>query len=273
MYFRDAHSESSLSTPSRYGIMTGRYCFRGPLKKGVLNGYGAPLIETTRPTIPSMLVSEGYQTAIFGKWHLGLGWQTSVSGKAPTNETVAFDKSLTYSPNDAGFEESYVLPASLDMPPYVFVSNHSVEDQNIVDVAGADPPPYRGHLWRAGKASESFSFESCLQNLTDKGLDYIRAHSDVDKPFFVYMPLTAPHTPWLPTSQFKGGSNAGDYGDFVLNVDEVVGKVTALLDSLHISDNTIVIFASDNGADWNPSDKKTYPHLSNFIWRGRKSDI
>lgn len=270
--FHQAHSESALSTPSRYGIITGQYCFRGPLKKGVLGGFSKPIIDKSQQTLPKMLKSAGYQTAIIGKWHLGLGWQTTDGASAGNNNTD-FSKELTFSPNDIGFDLSYILPASLDMSPYVYVEDHAVQDFNMVDEPGQDPAPYRGHLWRAGKASASFDFETVLTNFTSRGIDYIKTHADDEKPFFLYMPLTAPHTPWLPTSEFKGHSAVGDYGDFVLNVDDVVGKVVAALEEKGIKNNTIIIFSSDNGSHWTAEDKKTYNHRSNYIWRGMKSDI
>lgn len=272
MRFTEAHSCSAVSSPSRYGILTGRYNIRGPLKHGVLSGYSAPVIESTRPTMASVLKNVGYKTGICGKWHLGLGWQTE-SGQAPDDNNTDFTKPLTYTPNDVGFDVSCILPASLDMTPYVCVSDRYVEDQDIVDEAGCYPADYRGHMWRPGKRSSGFDIQNTLEFFTLKAKDFVRENAGGDRPFFLYMPLTAPHTPWSPTEQFRGKSQAGDYGDFVLNVDDVVGQMMTLLDSLHILDNTVLVFSSDNGADWSSSDKKTYAHRANYIWRGRKSDL
>jgi arylsulfatase A len=270
MLFTEAHSGSAVSTPTRYGLLTGRYCFRGHLKRGVLGGFSPPLIERERLTIASLLKTEGYHTAIIGKWHLGLGWQTTDGAAADENNTE-FGKPLTYTPNDAGFDKSYILPASLDMVPYVYIEDRNVVDTVMTVIEGADSP--RGHFWRGGKASESFSIGDCLDHFTEKAEEYIMERSSGDQPFFLYMPLTAPHTPWLPANRFKGTSGAGDYGDFVVHVDDVVGKITSLIDNLGIRENTLIVFTSDNGADWNPTDKATYPHRANYIWRGRKSDV
>jgi arylsulfatase A-like enzyme len=270
MRFTDAHSGSAVSTPTRYGLLTGRYCFRSSLKSGVLGGYSSPLIETTRPTVASVLKSRGYHTGCIGKWHLGLGWHTAGGGAANENNTV-FEEPLTYSPNDVGFDESYIIPASLDMAPYVYIRNKNVVDQEMITISGSDTP--RGNLWRAGKASQSFSISGCLDHLVENAMQFLREQDSKNQPFFLYMPLTAPHTPWLPAERFRGKSNAGNYGDFVAHVDDVVGQVVQQLDDMGIKEQTLIVFASDNGADWNANDQAAYPHLANFTWRGRKSDV
>lgn len=270
MHFTDAHSNSAVSTPTRYGILTGRYCFRSRLKEGVLYGYDKPLIECERPTVASVLKANNYHTACIGKWHLGLGWQTIDPSRPVENGNVDFSKKVDYSPYDAGFEHSYIIPASLDMAPYVYLENGLVVDPRITNIEGANTP--RGNFWRSGEASQSFSIDNCLDHLTSKVKQYIIDHQSAKQPFFLYFPLTAPHTPWLPATRFRGASGAGTYGDFVSHVDFVVGQIVTTLDSLGISDNTLIVFTSDNGADWKPSDKAQYPHLANYIYRGEKSD-
>lgn len=270
MKFTEAHSGSAVSTPTRYGLLTGRYCFRSHLKRGVLGGFSTPLIENERSTVASILKDSGYHTAIIGKWHLGLGWQTT-DGTAAGEENTEFGKPLTYTPNDAGFDKSYILPASLDMVPYVYIEDRHVVDTVMMVMEGSSSP--RGYFWRGGKASRSFSINDCLDHFTGKAKEYITERSSGDQPFFLYMPLTAPHTPWLPDKRFKGSSGAGDYGDFVVHVDDVVGQIMSLIDSLRIAENTLVVFTSDNGADWNPADMEVYSHRANYHWRGRKSDV
>jgi arylsulfatase A-like enzyme len=270
MHFTDAHSNSAVSTPTRYGIITGRYCFRSSLKKGVLNGYSPPLIETDRPTVASVLRDNGYNTACIGKWHLGLGWNIPDSARNATGDNVDFTRPLSFTPNDVGFDDSYILPASLDMPPYVYIENRNVTDMQMTEIPKQSSP--RGVFWREGKASQSFSNSDCLDHFTNKAKQYIAGHASGDKPFFLYLPLTAPHTPWLPAGQFRGASGAGTYGDFVTHVDDVVGRIIATLDSLGIGNETLIVFTSDNGADWKEEDKNTYPHEANYIFRGRKSD-
>ncbi len=270
MYFTDAHSNSAVSSPTRYGILTGRYCFRSSLKKGVLNGYSAPLIETDRPTVASVLKNNGYQTACIGKWHLGLGWQIPDSARKAAENNVLFDRELSFTPNDVGFDYSYIIPASLDMPPYVYIENRTVTDPQMKDIEKSGNE--RGLFWRGGKIAQSFSIEGCLDRLAEKAGQYLTKQSAEKQPFFLYLPLTAPHTPWLPAERFRGTSGAGTYGDFVAHVDFVVGQIVATLDRLGMSDNTMIVFTSDNGADWRPEDKEKYPHEANYIYRGRKSD-
>ena len=270
MSFTDAHSGSAVSTPTRYGILTGRYCFRSRLKQGVLNGYDKPLIESDRPTIASMLKEKNYHTACVGKWHLGLGWQAVNDSLPIESGNVDFRQKVDYSPNEIGFDYSYIIPASFDMAPYVYLENGSVVDPQIIHIEGANTP--RGNFWREGEASQSFSIDGCLDHLFEKAKQFIVGCQTEKQPFFLYFPLTAPHTPWLPAERFNGISGAGKYGDFVAHVDFVVGQILNTLDSLGLNDNTMIVFTSDNGADWKPSDKAQYPHLANYIFRGQKSD-
>jgi arylsulfatase A-like enzyme len=279
MHFTEAHSNSSVSTPTRYGILTGRYAFRSSLKKGVLGGYSRPLIEKDRNTVASVLKQSGYQTAIFGKWHLGLGWvrksgEKSLNTKNPdlTNaNTTDFLAPLSDTPNDHGFDYSYIIPASLDMDPYVFIENRKVVNPNLKIVEGADGA--RGDFWRKGLCSEDFIIPNTLDKIADKAANYI-ANYKSDKPYFVYLPLTAPHTPWLPAEKFKGKSGAGMYGDFVCHVDDVVGRILDAVEKTGNSENTLIIFTSDNGSDWKPEDLKAFPkHQANYIFKGEKSDI
>jgi len=270
MYFTDAHSGSAVSTPTRYGILTGRYCFRSSLKEGVLYGYDKPLIERERLTVASFLKANNYHTGCVGKWHLGLGWQAIDASQPVASGNVDFRKKVDYSPNDIGFDYSYIIPASLDMAPYVYLENGTVVDPQIINIEGSNSP--RGVFWRGGEASQSFSIDGCLDHLLGKAKQFIIERRKGKQPFFLYFPLTAPHTPWLPDERFTGISGAGKYGDFVAHVDFVVGQIVTTLDSLGISDNTMIVFTSDNGADWKPSDKVQFPHLANYIFRGQKSD-
>lgn len=271
MYFTDAHSNSAVSTPTRYGILTGRYCFRSSLKQGVLFGYDKPLIERERPTVASLLQTKNYHTACVGKWHLGLGWQAIDASRPIDSGNVDYSKKVDYSPNDIGFDYSYIIPASLDMTPYVYLEDGSVVDSRIVNLDGANTP--RGNFWRGGEASQSFTIDDCLDHLLGKVKQYFINRRKEKQPFFLYFPLTAPHTPWLPAERFRGISGAGTYGDFVAHVDFVVGQIVSTIDSLGLSNNTLIIFTSDNGADWKPDDKARYPHLANYIFRGEKSDV
>lgn len=285
MIFTDAHSNSSLSTPTRYGIMTGRYCFRSSLKKGVLNGYSPLLLEPETTTVAELFKEAGYRTAVIGKWHLGLGWQKKdpdkklVSGKglAKDDSNVDFSTPVTEGPHTRGFDSSRILPASLDMPPYIFVTDGKVEDKSIVCENGHGSldgeGPDRRVFWRPGSASASFRFRGVLDSIAVSAARYVKDNAGKG-PFFLYVPMTAPHTPWLPGDEYADRSGAGRYGDFVCHLDAAVGRILEAVEHAGIEDSTIVVFASDNGAYWDDTDRRLYPeHSPNGIYRGMKADI
>jgi arylsulfatase A-like enzyme len=262
MRFTDMHSPSSVCTPTRYGILTGRYAWRSSLKKGVLWGYSPNLIEPGRMTVASMLKAQGYATCGIGKWHLGFG----------VREKVDYDQPLRPGPNDHGFDYFFGIPASLDMDPYVYVENDHVVEKPTAHTEGRNSP--RGVFWRPGAMAPSFKIEEVLPTLANKAISYIKDRAKKpSQPFFLYLALTAPHTPWVPLPAFRGKSKAGDYGDFVAQVDDVAGQVLRALTDAGLEKNTLVIFTSDNGAHWTPEDKAKYPHLANAHWRGMKADI
>jgi arylsulfatase A-like enzyme len=242
--------------------MTGRYCWRTRLKKGVLWGYDTHLIEPGRMTVASMLKSRGYGTAGFGKWHLGLG----------SGEKVDYSKPLKPSPVDYGFDTYFGIPASLDMEPYVYIENDRVSEQPTSTTPGQDQP--RGVFWRPGPIAPSLKVQEVLPTITARAVDYIRERAKTpDQPFFAYIPLTSPHTPWLPAEKFRGTSRAGDYGDFVAHTDATLGSIMQAIDETGLAANTVLIFTSDNGADWTPDDKAQSKHRANANWRGLKRDI
>ena len=286
IHFTDAHSGSGVCTPTRYGIMTGRYAWRSRLKSGVLWGYDEPLIEEDRMTVAKYLQSNGYHTASIGKWHLGLGWRKKDPNlpiekydwvklfEVGSGSNVDYSKPVKGGPKEVGFDYSYIIPASLDMTPYVYLENNMVVEMPTAITGGKNQQTDgRGVFWRRGEVSPSFDFYEVLPTLAEKAEEYLRTKDDQSDPFFLYFPLTAPHTPWLPNDQVKGKSQAGTYGDFVVQVDQVVGAILNTLDSLNLADNTLIIVTSDNGADWNEQDKEQYSHRANYIFRGRKADI
>lgn len=263
MRFTDAHSPSSVCTPTRYGLLTGRYAWRSRLKKSVLDGYSPLLIEAGRMTIASMLKQQGYATAGFGKWHLGLGDASRTD----------YSKPLAPGPNSVGFDYFFGIPASLDMPPYLFFENDGVPAPAAETIAASDMRRRGGGgYWRAGPISPGFTHEGVLPALTGKAISFI-ARQSPEKPFFLYLPLNAPHTPWMPTKEFRGSSGAGWYGDFVAQVDDATGRVLRALNDQKLADNTLVIFTSDNGAHWLPSDIEKWGHRANDGLRGQKADI
>ena len=274
--FTDAHSCSSVSTPPRYGIITGRYNWRSSLKSGVLYGYSRPIIPTTRSTMASMLKQNGYTTACIGKWHLGWNWGTKTGHEKPNanalaEEDVDYSKPITNGPADLGFDYFYGFCGSLDMAPYVYVENSQPTTTQIQTIAKSGGSA----MWRAGAIGSDFSHQECLPNLTRRAVDYVNQHAQNKQPFFLYLPLPAPHTPILPDERFKGKTGLGDYGDFVLMVDDVVGQIRKALKDNNISENTILIFTTDNGCS--PAggiDKMAQKgHRANYIWRGMKADL
>jgi arylsulfatase A len=261
--FTDMHSPSSVCTPTRYGILTGRYCWRTRLKQGVLQGYSPSLIEPGRLTVPAMLKQRGYYTAGVGKWHLGLG----------DREKTDYTQPLRPGPLDRGFDYYFGIPSSLDFDPYLYFENDRVVEQPTSTTKGSTQPP-RGVFWRPGAIAPHFQFPEVLPTLTEKAVSIIRERGRNPKqPFFLYFALSAPHTPWVPVQPFLGRSKAGLYGDFVAQVDDTLGRVLLALEEARLSENTFVIFTSDNGAHWTPEDKATWPHLANANWRGMKADI
>lgn len=258
MTFTDAHSPSSVCTPTRYGVLTGRYCWRSDLTQGVLNGYGAPLIETSRETVASFLAKQGYATGIVGKWHLGLGFQK-------TDGEWDWEKHVDYSPVDVGFDYSLVIPASLDFPPYVYVENHTITGLPDRIHPGSKFPAFL----RKGEVGSDFSFIDCLDTLTKRAAEYVAEQAKTEQPFFLYFPLTAPHKPALPHPRFQGKTGLGPYGDFVMQVDWTVGELLRVVDEAGIFENTLVIYTSDNGSYmYRQTDASEPDHVSDSTVQG-----
>ena len=275
MIFEDGHSSSSVCTPTRYSILTGRYHWRTHLQKGVLGGYSKPLISQGRMTIASMLKKHGYQTAAIGKWHLGWDWPLKDGGTADDqgNFSTAFkdgwnvdyEAPIKNGPNDLGFDYFFGISASLDMPPYVFVRNRIPTQIATVEKA----------FHRKGPAGKDFEAVDVLPTITKETVEFIDKNANQDAPFFVYFPLNAPHTPILPTKQWQGKSGVNNYGDFTMQVDWTVGQVLEALDRNQIVDNTLIFFTTDNGCS--PAAKiaelEKAGHDHNYIYRGHKADI
>ncbi|MEF8846038.1 MAG: arylsulfatase [Bacteroidales bacterium] len=264
MSFTDANSASAVSTPTRYGILTGRYSWRTRLKSGVLWGTDKPLIDSETMTVASLLNDQGYNTACIGKWHLGLDWVQDDSGR------VDFSKPIENGPLALGFQYFYGISSSLDIPPYVYIENDRVTSTSIDTIRENEGKGF----WRKGPIAENFKHKKVLPELTDKAVDYINRQSQ-DKPFFLYFPLPAPHTPILPTEPFQGKTNTNAYGDFVLMVDHVVGQVMDALESKGLKGNTLIVFTSDNGcsprADF--EELAEVGHDPSYRFRGHKADI
>jgi arylsulfatase A len=264
--FTDAHTTSSVCTPTRYGIMTGRYNWRSRLKSGVLYGYDTTLLDPNRLTVASFLQKQGYQTGVVGKWHLGWSWANIEAG----TKQVDFSKPVRNSPNFFGFDYSFCIAASLDMPPYVYVENGqstSVPIDTVADKKGVG-------MYRAGLIAPDFKHDEVLEKFTDKAIGFINQNAKSTKPFFLYLPLAAPHTPVLPTGSYVRKS-ISPYADFTIMVDDMVKKVVNTLKANGIYDNTLIIFTSDNGfapaADLKAQLDKG--HKPSMQYRGHKADI
>jgi len=265
--FTDAHSGSAVCTPTRYGIMTGRYCWRSRLKKGVLFGYSEPLIEQGRTTVASLLHHYGYTTACIGKWHLGLGWHKRAEGQ----EDVDFSVPLTSGPHTLGFDHSYIIPASLDMAPYCYIEDGRVVELPTAQCQDSPRPAY----YRGGACAPGFQHETTLLELTMRAEGFINRHvrERPDDPFFLYFPTSSPHTPHVARAPFRGQSQAGPYGDFVVEHDWSIGRILNTLDRHGLSDNTLVYVTSDNGCHSGPPRLwEDYQHRANYHFRGQKSD-
>ena len=263
--FSDVHSGSAVCTPTRYGVLTGRYSWRTRLQQGVLWSYDTLLIDPARTTVATLLKKQGYHTACIGKWHLGLGWQANGT---PIPDLV---QPISSGPNDVGFDESFIIPASLDIPPYFYLRNDRVTSTQVDTI---DATTGLG-FWRRGPIASGFSHEAVLPDLTKEAVQYIQERGAAKDPFFLYLPLPAPHTPVLPVEAFQGKSAVGPYGDFVMMVDDVVRQIVEAVAAAGLTDNTLIIFTSDNGCA--PAggfkDLQAMGHDPSAGFRGHKADI
>jgi arylsulfatase A-like enzyme len=275
--FSDAHTSAAICTPTRYGIMTGRYNWRSRLKKGGFNGASRPLIESERITLAKLFKGQGYHTAIVGKWHLGWDWamkdgQTQVEDEGAV-ASIDFSQPVRSGPREQGFEYSFCLPGSLSSPPYVYLENGRPTSILTATSVSHDEKAF----WRKGPKGADFHHADVLSVVTDRSVEYIRRRADGPQPFFLYVALTAPHAPIIPTQPFIGTSNANAYGDFVLQVDHAVGRITGALAENARLKNTLVFFTSDNGqsprADFHDDELTKAGHNGSYIYRGKKFDI
>lgn len=276
MAFTDAHSGSAVCTPTRYGILTGRYAWRTRLPRGVLGGYSSPLIEPGRMTVASLLKGQGYRTACFGKWHLGLDWPTRDGLPAGFGDAIEplgdvgrvdYAGTIGRGPTALGFDHFYGISASLDMPPFVFI-----EDDHCDGV-----PTTEKTFLRKGAATEDFEAVNVLPIVVEEAVAFIDARAgEADKaPFFLYLPLNAPHTPIVPADAFEGQSGINPYADYVMQVDAAVGRVLRAIEDRGLTGSTLVIFTSDNGCS-PAADFRTlaeHGHHPSGPYRGAKADI
>ncbi len=260
MRFTDAHAAGPLCHPSRYGLLTGRFPFRGNVEAWRTQ----PTIEQDRMTFASLLHSQGYHTAMVGKWHLGF-------------QENGYDQPLPGGPVDRGFDTFYGIRASTDIPPYFYIRNNravlpptlSIEANNTTGWS-----PIQGAFWRAGGIAPNLNLSDVLPEFTDEAIGILRNHSisGNPQPLLLYLAYPAPHTPWLPSPEFQGRSQAGLYGDFATMVDSMIGRVLDALDRSNLSNNTLVLFTSVNGPVWYDADVTRFGHDSSGGLRGMKGD-
>ncbi len=266
MTFTDAHSGSSVCTPTRYGLLTGRYAWRSRLQSGVLEGSNdPPLIAAGRLTVPGFLKKHGYATAAIGKWHLGFESQLP-GGAAPVDRKgKKRDPGGKNAPGGRGLRVgSRVIDG-----PVTRGFDYFWGCSNARTMSG---------LIENDKVIEKIEPVTMLPRLGKRAVGYVAQHAaaaKAGKPFFLYLPLTSPHTPIVPAPEWQGKSGLGDYGDFVMQTDAVVGDVLGALEKHGLTDSTLVIFTSDNGCapQAGTADLEKHGHYPSAQFRGYKSDI
>ncbi len=275
--FTDAHAPSAVCTPTRYAFMTGEYAWRKQ-GTGILPGIAGLIIEPGRTTVPSLLKRAGYETAVIGKWHLGLG-------TTPTD----YNKEIKPGPLEVGFDYSWIIPATGDRTPCVWVENYHVVNLDPADPIKLDYKVQRGEprsfVSGVPRIGEQLGGKAALWKddmiadvLAEKSIKFIEDNKS--KPFFLYLATHDIHVPRVPNSRFRGTSDAGIRGDSVHSFDWTLGRVLDALDRLKLTDNTLVIVTSDNGGvldtngptdSVNSGDEKTNNgHLHNGVLRGNK---
>ncbi len=289
MRFTDAHTAASVCTPSRYGLLTGRYPWRSRLPQGIVQSWGQPMIEEGRQTLGSALQALGYRTACIGKWHLGWDWPVG-NGQYVSDELdginppagrqeelgrrINFARPVRGGPTTRGFHH-YFGDDVPNFPPYAFIENDRVLG-NPTDRM----PRHKGQ--RAGPMMPGWDLWMAQPTITAHALEWLDERArDPDTPFFLYMPLLGPHTPIVPSGEHRGTSEAGPYGDWVHQMDAALGKVVQSLERNGLLRDTVVVFSSDNGSparsglgmmDQIGTVTELYSHVPNAPWRGLKSD-
>ncbi len=280
MLFTDAHATASVCVPSRIAIMTGRYAWRfaRPSESGPW-GFLNPQLPAGTFTIGSLLQEAGYRTGYVGKWHLGTLMQTT-DGQNQGLENVDYELPLKIGPNDFGFDYSFILPGSLDMYPYVFAKQGRFQGEVTARKGWSA-------FNRVGPAAEDFEDFKVLDTFAGEAEAFIQRNADSahnGSPFFLYVALTAPHTPTSPSPAFEGTSELGLYGDFVQETDATLGRVLRALDRHGLAENTLVIATSDHGAaPYAGNIRKATPnlireleklgHYASGIYRGYKFTV
>lgn len=281
MSFSDAHSPSAVCTPTRYGLLTGRYSWRTRLQEWVLATQEPPLIAADRPTLPGVLRDHGYSTALIGKWHLGWEW----AGPQPSRMTEErngqkrmqwyFDKPAQQGPTTRGFD--YYFGVDLpNMPPFTYIENDTATPVPTATYVHDDsegvvmPRGFEGSPMAPG-----WRFREIVPELTRRAVQQVRERANAEKPFFLFYSMTSPHEPVSPSAAFQEKSGINPIADFVMETDWSAGQVIQAVDEAGIGDDTIVIFTADNGhshyTGWEGLIEAG--HMPSGPYRGHKGDI
>lgn len=286
--FTDAHSPSTVCSPSRYGLFSGQQIYRSTGRGGgAFEGPGGPsYLKPGTLTIAEMLQQKGYRTGVFGKWHVGLTWfdenNQRLGGGFKNALLIDYDNStpLIDGPNNRGFDESFITPNCPNTDPlYIYIENGMVPVQPSVRHK-RENLPNPGGKWRwdndEGWMASGYNFMEADLLFLEKTRTFITEHrkNTPKKPFFAVLSTQIAHAPVLPAQEFNCITNAGPRGDFVRELDVIVGRVIDLVKDLGIDDNTVIMFNADNGAeimhvDWMRED---YDHDASGGWRGMKRD-
>ena len=271
MRFTDAHTPDGVCSPTRYGLLTGRYAWRTWLKRGVLNGSSPPLIEPERLTLADMLRQQGYETGMVGKWHLGRRWHLLDESRDQIVANVDWSKPVINGPAQHGFTYSF----GLAKPAWGFVENGKVLAQPTLAFDLTHLPAYlMGGNNNKGTKSPGFEFERMLPRFTEEAVGFIARAAEKAEPWFLYFAPLAPHRPVVPNKDFRDQSAAGLYGDFVAEVDWSVGEVLAAIERSGQAENTLVVVTSDNGPEVDAYRRiLEYRHASMAKLRGLKRDL
>ncbi|MEM6690381.1 MAG: sulfatase-like hydrolase/transferase [Planctomycetota bacterium] len=283
MRFTDAHSASTVCTPTRYSLLTGRMCFRTGYR-GVFTGVGGPcLIEPERLTLPELFKNSGYTTAMFGKWHVGLTAYDSNGdpihrGGLESVEKIDYSRPFDGGPIDHGFDHFYgtvCCPTTDWLYAYVEDDRVPVPPRQNIDKSRYPQNQYTRDF-RNGLAADNFDASEVDLVFLEKSRSFIRKHVKLrpTKPFFLFHSMQAVHLPSIPAKRFRGSTTAGPHGDFIHEMDWIVGQLMKDLDTLGIADNTVVMFGSDNGPEVPTviAMRRDHQHDGARPWRGVKRD-
>ncbi|MEM9019543.1 MAG: arylsulfatase [Planctomycetota bacterium] len=271
--FTDGHSSSGICTPSRYALLTGRHHWRD--FHGIVGSMGGSVFKPERLTLPEMLKEEGYTTACIGKWHLGWDWESIRVAPGIKPECFDWSQPIPDGPLAHGFDH-YFGDTVINFPPYAWIEDDRMAQVPDTMMDESTWPKIKEGRWecRDGPMVTGWNPYEVLPTLADWGVAYISSREEQDQPFFLYFAFPGPHAPIIPNDAFDGRSDAGPYGDFVVQTDDIVGRMLKALDQAGLTDNTIVIFSADNGPErYAYARDQKFNHWSAAPFRGLKRDI